>query len=220
MCRFLLARSKEKFNAVPLLEKFSMMSKKSKAYDGDWQGDGCGVSWLENNEWKIKTSINPIWETVEQFSNIPQTTHVVIHARSASFPQHKGILEYNQPYVWKNYAFVFNGLLKGVALPYHLAGTIGAQKIWSLLKKFLAAYPPQLALQKTVDTLNKHTREIQALNIGISDSNRIYMYSQFNSHSDYYNLRTYEANDLKIICSEDLDGISFKKAETGKIISI
>jgi predicted glutamine amidotransferase len=151
MCRFLLARSKEKFNAVALLEKFSMMSKKSKAYDGDWQGDGCGISWFENNEWKSKTSIEPIWEIAEEFSNIPQTTHVVIHARSASFPQHKGILEYNQPYIWQNYSFVFNGLLKGVTLPYQIEGKIGAQKIWSIIKKYLPENSVKDSMQKAID---------------------------------------------------------------------
>lgn len=220
MCRFLLARSKEPFNAVPLLEKFAFMSKKSKAYDGDWQGDGCGISWLKNNEWKIKTSIDPIWENVEKFSDLPETNHVVIHARSASFPEHKGILEYNQPYIFENYSFVFNGLLKGVALPYQLDGKIGAQKIWSLIKKYLPDNSVEDSIKKAIEVLNKHTREIQALNIGISDSNNLYMYSQYNSHPEYYNLRIYLAPDIKIISSEDLNGYKFEKIETKKIISV
>src|SRR3989344_6732494 len=177
MCRFLLAKSEKPFNAVPLLQKFAEMSKISKALDGDWQGDGCGISWLENNIWKVKTSIDPIWENVENFSGTPKTKHVVMHARSASFPQHKGILEYNQPYVYKNYVFVFNGLLKGVGLPYQLEGTIGAQKIWSLILMYLKKFAPNIALEKAVADLNKYSQFIQALNIGLSDGKDMYIYN-------------------------------------------
>lgn len=218
MCRFLLAKSEDKFNPKPLLEKFAKMSEASKAYDGDWQGDGCGVSWLDNEKWQTTTSIKPIWESAEIFSDIPETQQLVIHARSASFPKHKGVLEYNQPYVYKNYAFVFNGLLKGVALPYPLEGTIGAQKIWSLLQRLLADNSPEDSLGKAVELLNNHSREIQALNIGLSDGNHIYTYSQYNSHADYYNLQVHESTDLNVLCSESLEGMVFRPIKTNKVL--
>ena len=218
MCRFLLAKSKNKFDPKPLFEKFAGMSKESKSYDGDWQGDGCGASWLDKGKWQTKTSIKPIWKSTEIFSEIPETSQLIVHARSASFPKHKGVLEYNQPYVYKNYAFVFNGLLKGVSLPYQLEGTIGAQKIWSLLKKFLVAFSPNESLLRTVDILNKHTREIQALNIGLSDGDEIYIYTQFGKHPDYYQLRSHQKDDLIIVCSESLEGMEFRPIETKRVL--
>ena len=217
MCRFLLAKSEKSFNPNSLIKKFAEMSKASKAYDGDSQGDGCGVSWMDKGKWQTKTSIKPIWESTTLFSDIPSTTNVIVHARSASFPKHKGVLEYNQPYVYKNYAFVFNGLLKGVALPYQLEGTIGAQKIWSLLKKFLVAFSPNESLLRTVDILNKHTKTIQALNIGLSDRENIYFYCQYNSHPHYYNLRVHTSDDMKVVCSEDLPGMKFEKIERSMV---
>ncbi len=218
MCRFLLAKSENKFDPKPLLDKFAKMSKGSKSYDGDSQGDGCGASYLNHGKWQTKTSIKPMWESTEIFSDIPETHQVVAHARSASFPQHKGILEYNQPYVYKNYAFVFNGLLKGVALPYPLEGTIGAQKIWSLLKKFLAVYSPNESLLRTVEILNKNTKIIQALNIGLSDGENIYLYCQYDSYPDYYRLRSHQIDDLIIVCSEPLEGMEFRSIETKKVL--
>ena len=218
MCRFLLAKSEKSFNPNSLIKKFAEMSKASKAYDGDSQGDGCGVSWMDKGKWQTKTSIKPIWKVTEMFFDIPSTTNVIAHARSASFPQHKGILEYSQPYVYKNYAFVFNGLLKGVALPYQLEGTIGAQKIWSLLNKFLQVYSPNESLLRTVDILNKHTREIQALNIGLSDGDEIYIYTQFGKHPDYYQLRSHQKDDLIIVCSESLEGMEFRPIETKRVL--
>ncbi|OGK48114.1 hypothetical protein A3A93_06595 [Candidatus Roizmanbacteria bacterium RIFCSPLOWO2_01_FULL_38_12] len=217
MCRFLLAESERPFNPENLISKFATMAKSSHAYDGDWQGDGCGVAWLEDGIWRVRTSVLPFWDNLEQFVDLPATNHVVMHARSASFPQDKGIVAYNQPYVNGRYAFVFNGLLKGVNLPFRVEGRIGAQKIWSLLQKFLADNPPRESLEITVDLLNEHSREIQALNIGLCDEENIYYYSQYGEHPDYYNLRIQRSKDVNIVCSEDLECMSFEKVETGKV---
>ncbi len=218
MCRFLLAESERPFNPQDLVHQFAKMSKASKAYDGDWQGDGGGVAWLEEGVWRVERSINPFWESLDQYASIPATNQVVMHARSASFPEHKGVVGYNQPYIAGKYAFVFNGLLKDVKFPYPLEGTIGAQKIWSLLQIFLADNPPVESIKITVELLNEHSRVIQALNIGLSDGDHIYMYSQYNSHPDYYNLRIYEANGMNIVCSEGLEGMDFELAETSQVL--
>ncbi len=218
MCRFLLAESEQPFQPQELVHKFAEMSRQSKSYDGDWQGDGGGISWFANNEWQGMTSLNPFWENADTFSQIPDTKQVVMHARSASFPDQKGILEYNQPYIAGKYAFVFNGMLKGVALPYRLDGKIGAQKIWSLVQKYLEDNSPVESLQKTVDLLNKHTREIQALNLGLADGTNIYSYTQFGSHPEYYNLRIYETPEMNIVCSEGLEGMDFVKAAQSTVL--
>ena len=57
MCRFLLAKSKLSINPEKILKSFAKMAKKSKAYDGDWQGDGWGFSWLKDDKWQIYKSI-------------------------------------------------------------------------------------------------------------------------------------------------------------------
>lgn len=212
-----MAKSEKPFDAVPLLEKFAAMAKKSKAYDGDWQGDGGGVAWVEKNEWKVRKSMSPIWESIDSFSDLPSINYIVMHARSASFPQHKNNIEYNQPFIYKNYAFVFNGLLKGVTLPYQLEGTIGVQKIWSLLQKFLKDYSPKESLKKTVKTLNNHTRIVQALNIGLADKKNFFAFTQFNSYPDYYNLRINHGAEISVICSEEIEGVKFEKIDKEKV---
>jgi len=217
MCRFLLAESEKPFEPQELVHAFAGMSEKSKAYDGDWQGDGSGIAWFQNGNWEVATSIEPFWESLERFSAVPETTHVVMHARSASFEKHKGVLEYNQPYISGKYAFVFNGLLKGVSFPYPLEGTIGAQKIWSLLQRYLEEHSPIDAIQKSVEMLNKHTKRIQALNIGLSDGEQVYSYTQFDDHEDYYNLQVSRSEDMNMVCSEGLEGFSFEKAKPEQV---
>ena len=40
----------------------------------------------------------------------PETTRMLIHARSASFEKDKDNIDFNQPFLNSEYAFVFNGL--------------------------------------------------------------------------------------------------------------
>ncbi|PIR13193.1 hypothetical protein COV49_03075 [Candidatus Falkowbacteria bacterium CG11_big_fil_rev_8_21_14_0_20_39_10] len=211
MCRFLLAKSREKQETTQLLESFADMAKKSKAYDGDWQGDGWGASWWNGGKWEQYVSLKPIWEDREFFLFIPETSLLCIHARSASFDHHKNTIEFNQPYIQGRYAFVFNGLLKGVRLPHQVEGRIGAQKIWSLIQMYLKKFSPKKALEKAVSDLNTHSRFIQALNIGLSDGKDVYAYTQYAKHENYYQLRHSSTSEVGIVVSEPIDGYEWKK---------
>lgn len=218
MCRFLLCKSKKFINPKKILGSFAEMAEKSKAYDGDWQGDGWGFSWLENNKWQEYKSLKPIWKEKGKFSKFPDSNIFSIHARSASFPQHKNNIEYNQPYINESYSYVFNGLLKGVTLS--LPGEIGAQKIWSLLNVYLKKINLTQSLYKTTDILKKNSRNIQALNIGVAGKNTISAYCHFTAHPNYYSLQYSDNSDIKIICSEIIDGFKFKSLPTNSLITL
>jgi len=231
MCRFLLCKSKQKTNPQQILESFAKMAKKSKAFDGDWQGDGWGISWLDkNNCWQIYKSLKPIWEDVQSIKRLYMTTMFAIHARSATFPQHKKNIEYNQPYLYNQYAFVFNGYLKGVSLS--IPGKIGAQKIWFLLRKVLDhpqgdnnkrhKHPAGVikALEKVKNLLKKNTKQIQALNIGLSDGEKIYALTYYSKHPKYYQLHYYKDSSLQFICSEPLEGYSSALITANQIITL
>jgi len=218
MCRFLLCKSKQSVDPRKVLESFAKMAKLSKAYDGDWQGDGWGFSWLENNKWQKYSSLKPIWQEIEKFSSFPKSNIFSIHARSASFPQHKNNIEYNQPYVNESYSYVFNGLLKGVTLS--IPGDIGAQKIWSLLNVYLKEINLTQSMYKSIDILKKNSRNIQALNIGIAGKNTISAYCHYTTHPSYYALQYSNNSDVKIICSELIDGFIFKSLPTNSLITL
>jgi len=202
MCRLLLAQFKRPTQPRELLARFAEMSKYSKALDGDWQGDGWGLAWLtDTKEWHTRKSLSPIWDDTESFSHIPNTSICIAHARSASFPQHKGIIEFNQPYLSGKYAYVFNGLLRGVTLS-SLPGKIGAEKIWYLLQQELKNNNPQEALAKLKQLLIDSSKEIIALNIGLATNEKIYSLNYFTRNSEYYSLHHWVENDVTIICSE------------------
>lgn len=222
MCRFLLVKASQPLQPAALLGAFAEMARQSTADSVEvWQGDGWGVSWLDNDQrWQLHKSLQPIWTDHANFATLPPSQRWVVHARSASFPQHKGVLAYNQPYHHGPYTFVFNGLLRGVKLPQRIAGAIGAQKIWSLLQHYLATQPPVQALQQLRHTLLAHTQEIKALNIGLADSNHCYAFCTFTTHPTYYTLQLHRSAELQMICSEPLCNYTFEAVTPNQVVTI
>jgi predicted glutamine amidotransferase len=198
-------KSYHEIELLPLMTEFAEATRNSRSPDGDWQGDGWGACWLnESGDWSLYKSLLPIWEDTASFSLVSATHYLLIHARSASFPKDKAILEYNQPYVNKEYAFVFNGLLKGVKIPIPLEGTIGAQKIWSLTKKILSHSKPHDALISLKETLFKYSSELYAMNIGLCDKSNFYCMNLYQEHPDYYQFRHYASQQYELISSVEL----------------
>lgn len=217
MCRFALVKTRDANKPQTVLSSFSHMAQDSRAPDGDIQGDGWGISWHEQGAWDRYVAIDPIWQSESTFSDFPATHVYMLHARSASFTQDKNNSQFNQPYCNNTYSFVFNGLLKGMRYPRPLTGTIGAQKIWTLLQQFLEQYQAAEAVEKAVVELSTHAREVQALNLGISDGKRLYVYSQYSLYSDYYTLRVSQTSDRVIVCSEPLDNNNFRPLTPRKV---
>lgn len=189
----------------PLAVQFAHMCQHSTGLHGEgWQGDGWGVAcWHERDGWQVQRSVAPIWIETDAIQHLPLTRHLLVHARSASFAHHKGNIAYSQPYVCAPYAFVFNGFLKGVRFPRRVAGAIGAEKIWSLVQAQLAqGVPPQQALETVYAVLARHSRDIQACNMGLSDG---YTYTFYNGNphgQSYYQLHQAQQETLHMVCSE------------------
>jgi predicted glutamine amidotransferase len=221
MCRFLMAKSAAAATPAALLEAFAAMAEKSRAPDGDRQADGWGAAWLEDDGgWRHLTSTNPVWEDRAAFAGIPPSPILVLHARSASFPWQKNTLAYNQPYVSGPFAFVFNGLLQGVSLPTPVPGDIGAQKIWSLVSERLAASGPAVALAETADLIERNTRRLQGMNVGISDGRSCYALCRFEGGGNYYQMYRHDSAGLKMLCSEPLGAYDFVPVPQKTVVAI
>lgn len=218
MCRFLLFKSRQPQNPQKIVQAFSRMAQKSKAFDGDWQGDGWGISWLEDNIWKSYKSVQPMWKDSAKDTLSFLSKVFLIHARSASFSQHKNNREYNQPFINSDDAFVFNGLIKGVSL--HLPGVIGSQKIWSLLQKKLLTITAEKALKETLRIISKNSKTVQALNMGIADKDNIYALCYYSAHADYYSLHYSKTANTSIISSEPIDGFHFRTLLKSDVIKL
>ncbi|MEZ4866890.1 MAG: hypothetical protein R3C14_36550 [Caldilineaceae bacterium] len=221
MCRFLLVKAATPVQPAALLAAFADLAEHSYEATGAWQGDGWGVSWLdEAKRWRGEQSLQPIWTERGAFTRLPPSPLWLVHARSASFPHHQAVLAYNQPYFTDEYAFVFNGFLQGVKLPQRLPGTIGAQKIWALLQQHLRTAPPAVALEQVRVTLLEHSRSIKALNIGLADRQGAYAFCCFAANPEYYTLHLHRSPTLQMICSEPLAGYEFSPVAANQVVMI
>jgi predicted glutamine amidotransferase len=189
----------------PFVVQFAHMCQRSTGLDGEgWQGDGWGVAWWHDHDgWQVQHSIAPIWTETDVLQRLPRTRHLLVHARSASFAHHRGNIAYSQPYVRAPYAFVFNGLLRGVRFPRRVPGVIGAEKIWSLVQAQLdQSVTLQQALAMVYAVLARHSRDIQACNMGLSDGQRYAFYNGNPHDRAYYQLHQAQHGALHMVCSE------------------
>jgi len=218
VCRFLMVRSETLFQPLEILNEFARMAEASRAPDGSRQGDGWGIAWLgRRGLWRARRSLRPVWEDRASFAAVPAGRAFAVHARSASFPGQAGALDFIQPFVLNGFAFVFNGLLKGVSFPVPIEGAIGSQKIWSLLKARLGGPPAPEALSAAVTEIASHAREILAMNIGLFDGDRIIAYGHAASEPSYYELHAAAAGRWTALCSEPLAGLPFRPLPAGSV---
>jgi len=221
MCRFLMVRSETPLRPTGLLEKFADMASRSRSPDGDRQADGWGVAWLdEQSGWNIRKSPNPIWTETRLFARIPRCQVLTAHVRSASFPDHKGVMEFNQPFLADSYAFVFNGLLQGVSFPFPVEGRIGSQKIWSLLQRSMNGGGPAAGMSILVRLLESRAREIQALNLGLFEGRRIFVYCRQTEAGLYYRLQSHQTPSLTVVCSEALAGFPWQSVPFNVVLEL
>ncbi|MCE7733575.1 MAG: hypothetical protein GPJ54_01770 [Candidatus Heimdallarchaeota archaeon] len=207
MCRILAVRSSESLDIVNHLEKFANISKNSKVF----QGHGWGISYYENNKWKLYRNINPIWEC--DLSFLDKTKIFLAHARSAF--QDEGIeIENNMPFLSNGLSFIFNGELRGVRI--RESGRIGAEKIFNYIQRFAKENMVE-GIEKAVAVINKRTQYIRALNFIISDGIEFYTKSQFSTDPDYFSLQKYVSDDLVIISSEVYGTYRWKQITPGRV---
>ena len=206
MCRFLLLSSEEPCEVGEVVEQFGRMCEQSTCLDGDWQGDGWGVAWWEEDAgWSLHRSLAPIWTEAEYGRRLSATRRLVVHARAASFPEHKGHLAFAQPYVHGPYAFVFNGLIAGVRPPrgMKMPGAIGAEKIWHLVRQRLdEGLALHEALAWVYAFLERRSRRIQACNMGLSDGRQAVSHNGNPTGLPYYQLHQAQRGGVRLICSE------------------
>lgn len=197
MCRILGIKSKEILNVNDNLVKFAQMCRESKEY----QGDGWGCAWLENEDWKEHHSITPIW--ADKLPKIPETTRFLVHARSA-FQNKDIILENTMPFSnsEKKRVFIFNGEIRGVRI--NVDGRIGAEKIFTYIQ-LLSKNSIEEGIRKAVPIIEKKSSYIRAMNMLIAEGEDIYYVSHYNEQPEYFNLYRNDTEKYSMICSAPID---------------
>ena len=228
MCRFLLVRSKNKFRPEKLLQDFALMCKDSHAPDGDLQGDGWGIAvkykeQRTNNKeqiWKTYKSLKPVWEERDKFQEFAETDIFVVHARSSGFLQHKGDIEYNQPFIQDELCFVFNGMIKGVKIGRKLSGKIGAQKIFSLILEEKKSNSIKDVLMNVDKLLLGNSEKIIGMNIAVVQENKFYILCEYEKNRNYFGVRYFQNDEMTLICSEPIGNYEWTIMKKGEVLSL
>ncbi len=214
-----MLKSEEIFRADEILLLFAEVCRKSLTPDGDWQGDGWGISYVSPiGKWEMKKSTEPIWEETEKLKSLPESKFFLVHARSSSFQNQRRNIEYNQPFVNGKFSFVFNGLVKGISPPFPVEGDIGSQKIWNVLLDLLKERSPIESLVHLKNMIIENSRAVQALNIGLCDGENIYALCYYTCHPEYYSLWYSKSSSLLLVSSNPILGYNLKKLSKGKIL--
>ena len=195
MCRLLLIREPEPFPIARYLTQFAAMSQASSEY----QGHGWGMAYLQRGRWRVHKNLAPIWEC--DHTGFGNCDLLLVHARSAF--QNEGIvLENNMPFFNGRHYFIFNGELRGVRLK--VPGRIGAEKIFNFIQR-LDRGDTAAAFHRAATIIEKQTRYLRAMNMLMTDGERIYLDTRFNEAPEYFTMhRRLGAGEA--FCSQPLQG--------------
>ncbi len=197
MCRLLALRATEPQNLTAWLQPFAAMCAASPEY----QGHGWGIAWRDGNgSWHEHRQLEPIWQSpLEGFG---EADLALVHARSAF--RDEGIeLANNMPFRQGQHIFIFNGELRGVRLS--RPGRIGAEKIFNTILGFHKGDLDQ-ALARAVSLIRERTDYVRALNLLMTDGERLYLASHFSETPEYFTLHRLHREGLDAICSQPLAG--------------
>lgn len=192
MCRILAVRADSPFSIREQLRPFAGIAENSREY----QGHGWGCAWVDGNRWRTYHNIKPVWDDdLEQFG---QTTLLLAHARSA-FRDEGIVVENNMPFSDDTWQFIFNGELRGVRIKEE--GRIGAEKIFNYIKRFEDR--GQLNMVETgTRIINKRTRYVRAMNIIMSDQDKLIVSSHFGEDPEYFQMQHTTLGDRTVVCSD------------------
>ena len=246
MCRFYLIQSNTPINPGLYLPQIAETIQANTALDGSPQADGWGIAYLDSHHvWQIEKSPKPIWDDETRFSIYPSSHRFVIHARSTDQQVFK--LAHNQPYKlqWKNKqtglqqeaVFCCNLALKGMKrrqiekkIGQRLTGEIGAQKVASLIRHFLACgKTKEVALLDVVHLIQQYGSDIQVANMGLMDKTGLAAACLYGVPSpqssryaqNHYRLQHYRDDSVQMIGSNQFGQLIWQPAfENGEIRSV
>ncbi|MGD1148920.1 MAG: class II glutamine amidotransferase [Thermoanaerobaculaceae bacterium] len=196
MCRLLAVKDRKPFGIGPLLRAFAAMARASREY----QGDGWGCAWRDGAGWQVYHSLTPIWD--DDHRRFGETGLLVAHARSAF--RNEGIaVENNMPFLASATVFAFNGELHGVRI--REEGRIGAEKVFNTIRRLADGDLPA-GLARATALIHARSRYVRAMNIVLSDGERILAHSSFGERPDYFTVHVAAHDGRVAVCSEPLPG--------------
>jgi glutamine amidotransferase len=196
MCRLLAVKDRTPFAIAPVLRAFAAMARTSREY----QGDGWGCAWRDGIGWNAYHSLTPVWD--DDVRRFGETSLLVAHARSA-FRNEGIVVENNMPFAAGGLVFAFNGELHGVRI--REDGRIGAEKVFNTIRR-LTNGDLRAGLERAAAVICARSRYVRAMNVVLSDGERILAHSSFAERPEYFTVHVAARDGRVAVCSEPLPG--------------
>jgi len=229
MCRMIFAVGK--INVGCLIDDFITLAsdqneKHEKNIDKEFKhGDGWGIAYLENNEFKIFRSPNAVYEDsqIYQFKNLT-TNFLVLHARKAS----KGdvVLENVHPFEQKinnrHYLFIHNGTIRDDLIfddQFQLISTTDSERLFY----FILSNTNGQMTGKTIRSSLIEIKDFTAANFILTDGGTTYASTWYAENPNYYNLKMMRKQEMVVIASEVLphyQAEDWQKSSNQDIVSV
>ena len=228
MCRMLIATGNVDLN--PLFEGLIEMARdqtmlhenNSEKGLGSWTNpDGWGIAFLQNGEWNIHKSLQPIFEDplVEQFRNL-NTTLAIIHARYGSVGNKS--MANTHPFQKNEFVFCHNGTIEE-AIPFSpeftpRGSTDSEQLFYSILTNLQTAKATE-AIKTALQSLNNNTSS----NFIFSNKEVSFIAIRKGSHKKYLQMSLGRTEEMVVVSSEiipQLQEIIWEPLEDNQTIAL
>jgi predicted glutamine amidotransferase len=169
-------------------------------------GDGWGIAYLENNEFKIFRSTRAVYEDdqIDQFKKL-QSNLVILHARKAS----KGNVDIHNVHPFEctlnghQYLFFHNGTIHDELVYDSTFKPVGATDSEKLFYYLLTNSNGQLTPAFLKSKLEKLT-DFTAANFILTDGKITYSGNWYSENPNYYSLKVLQKPGLMMVASEKL----------------
>lgn len=197
MTRFLVINKKERFDIEETLRIFAEASENNPTPDGNWQGDGWGISYVDPYlKWRGYKTFVSIWKCMDFFNIFMPSNIFMMHARTLEAEEQYVSEDHNMPYYNDEISFVFDGVEDEQQI--NLEDGYFFDKFWGKILQ-LDQNDFETGLRELCNGITLNKVGLKAANFVISDKKNIYIYSKTENHNNAYYKLKYQINENQII---------------------
>lgn len=220
MSRFIFINKKQRFDIEENLKAFAALSEDNPTPEGNWQGDGWGISWVDPYlKWRDYRTFISIWKNTEFMHIFMPSNTFLLHVRTLEVAEEYISEEHNLPYSTDELTFVFDGELTSTEAIKE--SQLPADRIWEKIKS-LNRENLESEFRQLCESIDLEKENLKAANLVLSDKNNLYVYNKYNPEFEYYYQIKFVTNEEKIIFSsqemsiENLQITDWQKMQNGE----
>ncbi|MBP9758755.1 hypothetical protein KBD45_03600 [Candidatus Dojkabacteria bacterium] len=220
MSRILVINKKERFDVEENFKIFAEVSENNPTPDGNWQGDGWGISYIDPLlKWRGFKTFVSIWKNIG-FAHIFMPSNIfMLHVRTLIVEEEYVSEENNLPYFNDELSLVYDGDQLESKIDKSVKPLI--DRIWEQIQ-IVDKSNLESEFKTICEQINLEAEGYKAFNLVLSDKQNMYVYCKYNPEAESYYQIHYFTNELKTIISsqpleiEDMQLDQWQKLQNGE----